>query len=265
MPSGLADLHNQEVAELEYTIQKLAKLAGISTRTLRYYDEKGLLTPARINSSGYRIYGPKEVDTLQQILFYKELGMNLADIRQTIHNPDFRPVTALKEHLAELQKRQEQLSLLIVNVTTTIQKEEGKMKMNDKEKFIGLKEHLVKENEEKYGEEVRTKYGSEEAEKSNAKLMNLTEEAYQAMQKLGSDIQMLLQKAVLESSDPSGALGLKIASMHKEWLLYTWSAYTKKAHRGVAQMYVADERFKTYYDSEVDGCAEFLKNAIFSL
>ena len=59
---------------MEYAVQKLAVLAGISTRTLRYYDEIGILTPARISSSGYRIYGQKEVDRLQQILFYRELG-----------------------------------------------------------------------------------------------------------------------------------------------------------------------------------------------
>ena len=62
---------------MEYTVQKLSKLAGISTRTLRYYDEIGILKPLRISSSGYRIYGKKEVDALQQILFYRELGLSL--------------------------------------------------------------------------------------------------------------------------------------------------------------------------------------------
>ena len=66
---------------MEYTIQKLAHLAGISTRTLRYYDQIGLLSPARTNEAGYRIYGAKEVDVLQQILFYKEMGLELARIK----------------------------------------------------------------------------------------------------------------------------------------------------------------------------------------
>jgi DNA-binding transcriptional MerR regulator len=60
---------------MEYTVQKLGRLAGTSTRTLRYYNEIGILKPARMNSSGYRIYGQAEVDRLQQILFYKELGL----------------------------------------------------------------------------------------------------------------------------------------------------------------------------------------------
>jgi len=66
---------------MEYTVQKLAELSGVTARTLRYYDEIGILKPARINSSGYRVYGSREVDRLQQILFYRELGMILEEAR----------------------------------------------------------------------------------------------------------------------------------------------------------------------------------------
>lgn len=67
---------------MEYTIKKLGSMAGVSTRTLRYYDEVGILKPARINSSGYRIYGKKEVDRLQQILFYRELDISIDKIKK---------------------------------------------------------------------------------------------------------------------------------------------------------------------------------------
>ena len=86
-------------ANLEYTIQKLARLAGVSTRTLRYYDEIGLLKPARINSSGYRIYGQNEVNLLQQIMFYRELGAQLETIKEIINDPNFDRLEALQEHL----------------------------------------------------------------------------------------------------------------------------------------------------------------------
>ncbi len=72
---------------MEYTVQKLSQIAGISTRTLRYYDEIGILKPARMNSSGYRIYGKAEVDQLQQILFYRELGVNLEKIKRLLRHP----------------------------------------------------------------------------------------------------------------------------------------------------------------------------------
>ena len=87
---------------MEYTVHKLARIAGISARTLRYYDEIGLLKPARINSSGYRIYGKAEVDRLQQILFYKELGVSLDLIREIIYSPSFDSLIALYEHRPRL-------------------------------------------------------------------------------------------------------------------------------------------------------------------
>ena len=81
---------------MEYTVQRLADLAGVSSRTIRYYDEIGLLKPARINSSGYRLYGEKEVDRLQQILFYRELEVELENIKKIINGPDFDELKALK-------------------------------------------------------------------------------------------------------------------------------------------------------------------------
>lgn len=90
---------------MEYTVQQLAKTAGISSRTLRYYDEIGLLKPARLTSSGYRIYGPKEVDRLQQILFFRELGVGLEQIREIINDPSFDSLTALREHRVKLLEK----------------------------------------------------------------------------------------------------------------------------------------------------------------
>jgi DNA-binding transcriptional MerR regulator len=92
---------------LEYSIKSLAKLAGISTRTLRYYDEIGLLKPLRTNSSGYRIYGDKEVDILQQILFYKELELPLEQIKEIITSKDFDTKKALYNHKENILKKQE--------------------------------------------------------------------------------------------------------------------------------------------------------------
>lgn len=91
---------------MEYTVQKLAQLAGVSSRTLRYYDQIGILTPARVNSSGYRIYGQKEVDRLQQILFYRELGIALETIKEIMTAPSFDAEKALNEHREQLLKKE---------------------------------------------------------------------------------------------------------------------------------------------------------------
>jgi DNA-binding transcriptional MerR regulator len=246
---------------MEYTVQKLGSLAGVSTRTLRYYDEIGILKPARINSSGYRIYGQVEVDRLQQILFYRELGVSLESIKDIVTAPSFDGALALKEHRKKLLEKKEQLDLLIKNVDKTIALTEGRMKMSNKEKFEGFKKKMVDENEEKYGKEIRKKYGNDKVEKSNAKLMNMTEEEHERVTKLAEEVQETLALA-FATGEPAGELAQKAADLHKQWLCFYWTEYSKEAHAGIGQMYVDDERFTAYYDKDQPGTAEFLRDAI---
>ena len=105
----------------------LRKIANVSTRTLGYYHEINLLYPKRTNSSGYRIYGEKEVDKLQQILFYKSLGFKLEDIKNIINSPSFDIMTALNNHKKELIKRRKEIDLLIENVEKTISYKKGRL------------------------------------------------------------------------------------------------------------------------------------------
>lgn len=247
--------------EMEYTIQKLAKLAGVSTRTLRYYDEVGILKPSRINSSGYRIYGQKEVNLLQQILFYRELGVSLDQIKGIITSPSFNMTEALKEHRDKLLEKREQLNMLIENVEKTISSEEGKINMSNKEKFEGFKKKMVADNEKKYGEEIRSKYGDDTVDKSNQKVMNMSQEDHEKVTTLANEVIEALLEA-MKTGDPASEVAQKTADLHKQWLTYYWAEYNKEAHAGLAKMYVDDERFKAYYDTHQDGAAEFLRDAI---
>lgn len=246
---------------MEYTIQKLGNLAGVSTRTLRYYDEIGLLKPARTNSSGYRIYGRREVDLLQQILFYRELGLSLEDIRSIVTDPGFDGTRALREHRNQLLDKRKQLDALIANVEKTIASHEGRISMQDQEKFEGFKKQLIEENERKYGREIREKYGEDKVKKSNQKLMNMTQEEYAKVTQLENEVKVALAEA-MKTGDPAGELAQKAADLHKQWLTFYWNEYSKEAHAGLAQMYVDDERFKAYYDKDQPGAAEFLRDAI---
>lgn len=246
---------------MEYTVQKLAKLTGVTSRTLRYYDEIGILKPARINSSGYRIYGQAEVDKLQQILFYRELDVDLESIKKIVNSPSFDDIKALKEHREKLLTKRDQLDLLIASVNKTLAVREGRMTMSDKEKFEAFKQKLINENEKKYGEEIRAKYGDEQIDKSNKKLKGITEAQYAEVEKLGEEVLDVLNEAFL-TGDPASELAQKAADLHRQWLSYFWDRYTKEAHVGVAQMYVDDERFTAYYDKKNPGAAEFLRDAV---
>lgn len=246
---------------MEYSIQKLGKLAGVSTRTLRYYDEIGLLKPLRINSSGYRIYGKAEVDRLQQILFYRELDVSLEKIKEIMISPSFDGLKALKEHHIQLVEKKDQLNKLIESVEKTIKMKEGKIEMTDKEKFEGFKRNMIEENERKYGAEIREKYGNNAVEKSNQKVKNMTEEQYAEVEQLSINVQENLKDA-MKTKDPSSELAQKTADLHRQWLCYFWDGYSKEAHAGLAQMYVDDERFTAYYDKIEPGAAVFLRDAI---
>ena len=246
---------------MEYTINRLAKLAGVTTRTLRYYDTLGLLSPARISSNGYRIYGQNEVDQLQQILFYRELGIALEEIKKILSSKEFNGQAALESHLLQLLAKREQLNLLIANVEKTIKAVKGETVMSDQEKFDGFIQRLVDDNEQRYGKEIRTKYGDDVVNLSNDKVKGLNKAQYAEVEKLSYEVNATL-KAAFEQGDPASGLAQKACALHKEWLCYFWENYSKKAHIGVAQMYVDDPRFTAYYDKISPGCAAFLRDAV---
>ncbi|MBN2910406.1 MerR family transcriptional regulator [Polycladomyces sp. WAk] len=245
---------------MEYTVQKLARLAGVSTRTLRYYDEIGILKPARINSSGYRIYGQAEVNRLQQILFYKELGVSLDVIKEIVTSPSYDGAKALREHREQLLAKRKRLDVLIANVEKTIASMEGRIIMTDQEKFEGFKQQMIDENEAKYGKEIREKYGDDVVNRSNEKLKNMTKEEYEEVTRLADEVLATLAEA-FENGDPASDIAQKTAELHKQWLMYFWGEYSKEAHANLAQMYVDDERFKAYYEKQ-PGMTEFLRDAI---
>jgi len=246
---------------MEYTILKLSRLAGVSTRTLRYYDEIGILKPARINSSGYRIYGQVEINQLQQILFYRQLEVSLDRIKKLVTAPSYDGARALRDHHEKLIERRTQLDVLITNLEKTIATTEGRITMTDAEKFEGFKNKLVEDNEKLYGAEIRSKYGSDRIDKSNQKVKDMTQADHDAVNKLADRLAVIVSEAI-HTGDPASKLAQQAADLHKQWLTYYWSNYSKEAHAGLAQMYVDDERFTAYYDKIQPGAAVFLRDAI---
>jgi DNA-binding transcriptional MerR regulator len=246
---------------MEYTIQKLAGIAGISTRAIRFYDEIGLLKPARINSSGYRIYGQTETDRLQQILFYRELDVPLEQIKTIIDHPMFSGSEALQAHREQLLARRKQIDQLIINVDQSIAASKGEIKMNDKDKFNGFKSKMISDNETRYGKEARQRYGDDAVDRSNQKVKGMTEAQYAEATKLAEAVMTTLRQA-FATGDPTGKLAQKAADLHRQWLSFYWDQYSPEAHAGLAQMYVDDDRFTAFYDQDQPGTTIFLRDAI---
>lgn len=246
---------------MEYSINQLAKMAGVTTRTLRHYDQIGLLAPARVASSGYRIYTSEQADRLQQILFYRAAGMELAQIGRILDDAGFDAQQAMQQHLERLLAQRAGLDALIQTARKSLQYTKGETEMNDTEKFEGFKQKMVHENEEKYGAEVREKYGDATVDASNARMLNMSKAQYDSFVALGEELNETLRQAAAQG-DAAGEKAQRAADLHKQWLQYTWPHYSADAHWGLAQMYVEDERFAAYYETIAPGGAAFLRDAL---
>lgn len=248
---------------MTYNIKDMSRLSGLTPRTLRYYDEIGLLKPARHRDSGYRCYDVDDVDRLQQILFYRALGFPLDEIKSMLESPDFNREAALTSHLASMMAKREQMDALIHNLQKTIRALKGEQTMSDKEKFEGFKQEMIDRNEDEYGQEVREKYGDEVVEASNRKIKNMTQQQMDDAARLSEEVNQAIGDA-LATKDPTGAAAMKACGLHKKWLEIYWpdGYYRPEAHKGLADMYCQDDRFRAYYEKIGPGCADFLKKAI---
>lgn len=246
---------------MTYTIKTVAKLSGVSTRTLRYYDEISLLKPAMINSSGYRLYGDEEINRLQQILYYRELNFSLEEIKLILDNPNFDIKKALQIQYQQLLSRKERIENLLLNIKKTMQYYQGEIDMTASDKFSAFKVQQITQNEQQYGDEIRSKYGTDQVDQANKKYLRLTQAD---MDEIKLVEKQLFEQLAAYVSKPNlqGEIAHEIFELHKLWLSFTLPEYSADMHKGIVTMYVEDERFKMYYDEKEPGSAEALYQII---
>ena len=133
--------------------------------------------------------------------------------------------------------------------------------MSEKDRFETFKQTLVDDNERVYGAEIREKYGGQIIDDSNAKLKGMSREQYGEGERLRLAFEETLKKAY-DTGDPAGELAQKACDLHRQWLCVFYPKYSKEYHKGLGEMYVADERFKANYEKLAPGCTEFLRDAI---
>ena len=253
----------QEVNNMEYTIRQLANLSGVSTRTLRYYDEIDLLKPKRIGENGYRIYETEQIDMLEQILCYRALGVSLEEISRLLSATNTEKEQVLQRHLIALSERKSQIEFFIENVSKTILLLKGDIIMTDEEKFKVMKQTLLSETEQKYGDELRQSYGKAMMMDANKRLSDMNRETWILQETLEKEIRLLLENAV-KTKNPNCEQAQKACDLHRQWLCLFWpeGIYSKTAHKALGDSYVSDSRFKAYYDQLGENCANFFRDAI---
>jgi DNA-binding transcriptional MerR regulator/quercetin dioxygenase-like cupin family protein len=137
---------------MAYTVKQVAAMSGVSVRTLHFYDETGLLKPAYVGANSYRFYEEPQLLTLQQILFYRELGFELKQIKEIIGRADFEKLAALQSHRQVLQQNLARTSRLIETIDKTIRHLNGAQKMKSEEMFVGFS---VAAGEDRFGEHIK--------------------------------------------------------------------------------------------------------------
>jgi DNA-binding transcriptional MerR regulator len=240
---------------MDYTIKKFAELAGVTTRTLRYYDEIGLLNPAELGNNGYRYYDQHSLMKLQQILFFRELDIPLNDIQLIMSQPDFNLLGALDEHRSSLEKKAERLNKLINTIDNTLATIRGERLMTAEEYFEGF-------DETRYEEETRQRWGSTpQYAESQHKWASYSKEQKQEIKAEGGrlTVRMVSENPDASPDDPDvqAAIGEYFAYLNKNF--YTCDLGFL---RGLADMWVADPRFAINYERIRAGGAEFVRDAV---
>lgn len=240
---------------ISLTIKKLADIAGISVRTLHYYDEIGLLKPQFRRDNGYRYYGEKEVILLQQIMFFRELGFRLDEIRSFISNPGFDVTEALKQHKKLLIKKDKRLKDLVNNVERTISNMGKQSGMNIKEFYQGFSEKQI----EKYREEVKRRWGSKTLEESEKRVLDMGREKFIALQAEGGKIFKAIMENMSEGYD----------SRYVQDLIVEWRKWLENFHHysdeevvELGRAYSQHPDFIKFFQQYSDDLPIFLTRAI---
>ncbi len=245
-----------------YSVKKLAKLSGVSVRTLHHYDKIGLLKPSIRTEARYRLYGERELLRLQQILFYKELDFPLKDICEILDNPAFSVLEALESHKVALHAKLGRINQLLVTVDKTINHlKKGGIMLRPEELYEGLN----KETAEKYRQEAMDQYGQEAVETSENELMKLGKTGFEQLKtELAQSAATLFS---LREEDPASEKVQTEIATHYHVIRQLWGTVHSpdkqaEAYAGLGKLYVSDERFTMMHGKPQPAFADFLSKAM---
>lgn len=240
-----------------YTVKQLSELAGISVRTLHYYDEIGLLKPSKVGANGYRYYDDAALLRLQQILFYREIGLELMQIRDILDSPDFDLVTALRSHRNVLEDKINRLQNLISTVDTTIMHLAGEVDMSKKRLFKGFSE----EKQKQYEREARLQYGPEKVNESVKRWNSYTKKQQEAIMEEGGEIYLDMVKAMKAGKSAQSKTVHKILNRWHNHLRYFYEP-TLEILRGLGQLYNTEPDFIAFFQKIDPDLPPYLQETI---
>lgn len=235
-------------------VSEVAKLTGVTVRTLHYYDQIGLLKPSQVTDAGYRLYSEADLEILQQILFFRELDFLLSDIQDILSNPAFDREAALQNHRALLLQKRSRIDNLISLVDQTLKGEtDMSFKQFDASEFENSKQ--------KYAEEAKKRWGSTDA---YAQYEQKTKDYDDPQWKLlnGEGAEIMRQFGEIRHLDPASSEAQALVKKWQDFITANFYTCTKPILSCLGQMYLDDERFTRNIDRNGEGTALFMATAI---
>ena len=244
---------------MNLTVGRVAELAGITVRTLHHYDEVGLVSPQSRSDSGYRLYGEVEIDRLQEVLFFRELGFGLEQIREIIDEPDYNRTDALVSQRRLVERRAERLMNMMDALDVAIEASRRGITMNPEEKL----EVFGDFDPDEHAAEAEERWGDTDAYQEAARrTSSYAKSDWQMIKKESEEINERLLDLMAEDVPPDSEEAMDIAEEHRDHITKWFYECTKEIHAGLGEMYMADVRFKENIDKAGDGLAEYLSAAI---
>jgi DNA-binding transcriptional MerR regulator len=240
-----------------YTVSQLAKMAGVSVRTIHHYDHIDLLKPSSRTAAGYRIYGEDDLLHLQQILFFKEFDFSLAQIAEIINDPEFDLIEALENHRRRLQERSERLVRLLNTIDKTIHRleEDNEMGMTDQELYEGF----TPEQAEQYQQGARDLYGPAIVAETEKRIRKMSKAQWTAIKENGAKITRAIAKVADE--EPSAPEVQALIAQHHAWIEHFYPA-PADLYRSLGQGYAEHPDFRKFYDQYRIDLADFMQAAM---
>ncbi|MGX1669592.1 MerR family transcriptional regulator [Streptomyces sp. NPDC055400] len=244
---------------MSYSVGQVAGFAGVTVRTLHHYDEIGLLAPVGRSHAGHRRYSDADLDRLQQILFYRELGFPLDEVAALLDDPDADPRAHLRRQHELLTARISELQKMAEAVEHAMEARKMGINLTPEEKF----EVFGDKDPEQYADEARERWGGTDSyAESQRRAARYTKDDWKRMQAEVADWGERYASLMAAGEPPTGERAMDMAEEHRQHITKWFYECGFEIHCGLGEMYVADERFKEFYESMRPGLAEHLRGAI---
>ncbi|WP_055701024.1 MULTISPECIES: MerR family transcriptional regulator [Streptomyces] len=244
---------------MSYPVGQVAGVAGVTVRTLHHYDEIGLLVPSERSHAGHRRYSDADLDRLQQILFYRELGFPLDEVAALLDDPDTDPREHLRRQHELLTARIQRLQEMAAAVETAMEARKMGINLTPEEKFEVFGEH----DPEQYAEEVEQRWGDTEAyREAQRKAATYTKDDWKRINDEFSALHAHMGDLLDRGLAADSAEAMDGAEDHRLFITRHHYGCPLELHSCLGEMYVADERFTAFYEAIRPGLAVFMRDAI---